>query len=95
MCYYYVTGSDYNTTGTRHESGGKSNLRFARIRNTPNLPFMVTIQDDTTPEPVEVIEVQVRCEAEENCYSPRSFYTIAVVDDEGENQTMLCVEGIV
>ena len=56
---------------------------------------MVTIQDDTTPEPVEVIEVQVRCEAEENCYSPRLFYTITIVDDQGENQTILCVEGIV
>ena len=57
---------------------------------------MVTIIDDNIPEPVEVIEVQVRCEAEENCYSPRSFYTITIVDDQGGNQTCtVCVEGIV
>ena len=55
---------------------------------------MVTILDDETPEPVEVIQVQLRCENEENCYSPRSFYTITIIDnDQGGSLTIpvLCM----
>ena len=55
------------------------------------MPFVVTILDDDVPEPVEFVEVQVVCAADENCYSPRSFYTITIVDDQGGNQTILCV----
>ena len=86
--YYCTAGSDYNAAGTR-PGGRRSNLRFGRSRNLPNRAFEVTILDDNIPESVEVINVQVRCEAEENCYSPRSFYTITIVDDQGENHTFM------
>ena len=70
--------------------GGNSNLRFRRDRNTPNSPFMMTILDDDVPEPVEVIQVQVMCEDEENCYCPRSFYTITIIDnDQGGSCNLL------
>ena len=59
-------------------------MRFGRSRNTPNIPFKVTIIDDDVPEPVEVLTVQVRCADNENCYSLTSFYTITVVDDQGD-----------
>ena len=81
LCYY-ITGSDYNFAGTR-PGEFSSNLRFYRIRNTPSILFMVPILDDDIPEPVEVIHVQVVCENNENCYSPRSFYTITIIDDQG------------
>ena len=83
-------GNDYTAAGVRPDSGVNSNLRFKRDRNTPIRAFTVTILDDDTPEPVEVIQVQVRCEVERNCYSPRSFYTITIIDDQGWSQTILC-----
>ena len=37
--------------------------------------------------------MQLRCEDGENCYSPRSFYTITIIDNQGGCQTILCVRG--
>ena len=92
LCYFTV-GSDYTAVGVNPDSGGNSNLRYRRDRDTPNIPFTVDILGDNVPEPVEVVQVQLRCEDGENCYSPRSFYTITIIDDEGGCQIILCVFG--
>ena len=83
LCYFTI-GSDYTAAGVNPDSGGNSNLRYRRDRTTPLNPFTVDILDDDVPEPVEVVQVQLRCEDGENCYSPRSVYTMTIVDDQGD-----------
>ncbi len=75
--------SDYTTTGLR-PGEGNSNLRWRRAAIFPNNRFIVSILVDSIPEPVEVVEVVVACDGNENCYLPRTRYTITIIDDEGE-----------
>ena len=77
------TAIDYIFVGAR-PGDGISNLQWEKDEVTPNSTFTVTILDDDVPEPVEVIEVQVVCENNENCYSPISVYTITIFDDQGD-----------
>ncbi len=81
-------GSDYADPPPQNNGGldDQGNLRW-RIINSPtlpNVPYVVTILDDDIPEPVEVVEVIVQCVARENCYLPRTRYTITIIDDQGE-----------
>ncbi len=92
-------GSDYEPPERRTNEGPDQfgNLRWRaateeqKLQGTerfPNRRFMVTILDDDIPEPVEVVEVVVQCVLLENCYLPRTVYTITIIDDQGE-----CVHG--
>ncbi len=79
-------GSDYLPPVRMYNDGPDQfgNLRWRAGNTFPNRPFMVRIVNDDIPEPVEVMEVIVQCIATENCYLPRSVYTITIIDDEGE-----------
>ena len=87
-------GMDYVATGVRPDSGANSNLRFRSTRNTPNNAFIVMIMDDDTPEPIEVIDVFLECEAVENCYAPQDRYTITIVDPDGTVYLMKLLHAI-
>lgn len=80
--HYLHAGSDYTTTGLR-PGDGNSNLRWRRDAKFPNNQFTVSIKVDNIPEPVEVVEVIVACDGNENCYLPRTRYSITIIDDEG------------
>ena len=78
-------GVDYIPAGVEPGTGD-SNLRWSR-GNTPlpiNNSFSVTIIHNPEPEPIEIVEVQVECEERENCFLPRSVYTITIVDPLSE-----------
>lgn len=60
-----------------------SNLRFSSNQNLPDRNFTVEILNDDVAEPVEYLEVRLACDGNENCYFPRSSYTITIVDDQG------------
>ncbi len=92
-------GSDYEPPERRNNEGPDEfgNLRWRaateeeqlqRTERFSNRRFMVTILDDDIPEPVEVVEVVVQCIPLENCYLPRTVYTVTIIDDQGE-----CVRG--
>ena len=80
------TGSDYSPPprqpNDRLDQNG--NLRWRAEETFPNRAYEVSILDDDIPEPVEVVEVMVQCVRVENCYLPRSVYTITIIDDQGE-----------
>ena len=80
-------GSDYNDPPPQNNGGldQNGNLRWGRGAILfPDVPYVVTILGDDIPEPVEVVEVIVQCVAMENCYLPRTRYTITIIDDQGE-----------
>ncbi|XP_064387621.1 uncharacterized protein LOC135335889 isoform X1 [Halichondria panicea] len=80
-----IEGSDYNDPQPQNNGGPteNGNLRWRAGDTLPRVPYVVTILDDDTPEPVEVVEVMVQCVARENCYLPRTRYTITIIDDQG------------
>ncbi|XP_064387505.1 uncharacterized protein LOC135335846 isoform X3 [Halichondria panicea] len=80
-----IEGSDYNDPQPQNNGGPtqNGNLRWRAGDTLPRVPYVVTILDDDTPEPVEVVEVIVQCVAGENCYLPRTRYTITIIDDQG------------
>ncbi len=51
--------------------------------SVPTVRFIVPIIDDDMPEEVEVLEIEVDCEDNGNCYLPRQIYTITIIDDQG------------
>ncbi len=79
-------GIDYSSPLRQTNDGPNQfgNLRWRAENTSPNRPYIVTILDDDIAEPVEVVQVMVQCIREENCYLPRSVYTITIIDDEGE-----------
>ncbi len=80
----FLLGKDYGSTGLLPGTlGNSSKLEWRAGNSTPNNQFIVSIIDDDIPEPVEVLEIFVECEANENCYLPRQRYTITIVDDQG------------
>ncbi|XP_064387511.1 uncharacterized protein LOC135335851 isoform X2 [Halichondria panicea] len=80
-----IEGSDYNDPPPQNNGGPtqNGNLRWRAGDTLLHVPYVVTILDDDTPEPVEVVEVIVQCVAGENCYLPRTRYTITIIDDQG------------
>ena len=75
-------GKDYVFAGVRPGVDRESNLRFKKSNDTPNNPFTVTIMNNPELEPVKTVEVHVECE--ENCYLPRTVYTITIIDSEDD-----------
>ena len=81
MLFPHFSDKDFVFAGVR-PGEGVSNLRFKKNSDTPNNPFTVTIINNSESEPVETVEVRVVCE--ENCYLPRTIYTITIVDPASE-----------
>ena len=84
--YYsnFHTGEDYGSTGLLPGTPGNcSKLEWRAGNSTLNNCFLVPIIDDDIPEPIEVFEIFVECEANGNCYLPRQQYTITIIDDQG------------
>ncbi len=80
---YVYKGEDFDAMGFLSGEGVNSNLRWRSARTIPNNRFIVPIIDDDVPEDTEVFEVWVECEERENCYLPRTKYTVTILDDDG------------
>ena len=90
-------GSDYTAPPPQRNGGldQNGNLRWGRDGATlPNVAYEVTILNDDIPEPVEVVEVMVQCVATENCYLPRTRYTITIIDDQGECENAIIIKWV-
>ena len=73
-------GNDFNSTQGTTDS---SNLVWRAGNSAPNVRFTVPIINDDIPEPNEVLEIEIRCEDNGNCYIPQQIYTITIIDDQG------------
>ncbi|XP_064385779.1 uncharacterized protein LOC135334492 isoform X2 [Halichondria panicea] len=72
-------GNDFNSTQGTTDS---SNLVWRAGNSAPNVRFTVPIINDDIPEPNEVLEIEIRCEDNGNCYIPQQIYTITIIDDQ-------------
>lgn len=61
----------------------ESNVRWGAGNTLPIRCFVVPIVDDDVPEGTEMLEVWVECDYNQNCYLPRTKYTITILDDDG------------
>ena len=73
-------GNDFNSTQGTTDS---SNLVWRAGNSAPNVRFTVPIINDDTLEPDEVLEIEIQCENNGNCYIPQQIYTITIIDDQG------------
>ncbi len=83
---FLLAEKDFYSTG--------NNLEWRPGNSVPFNRFLVPIIDDDIPEPVEVLEIVVKCEDKGNCYLPRQTYTITIIDDQGMYNCHACLYSI-